>query len=513
MNFVNKLVKRKKFPYSLRVATLVLFIFIMYISYFGLAKVINPNHRIALFVIWTLWWPMLYISLLFFARAWCGFLCPINLANKAGNKIRTGRGINLIKWGFVAYVLFFVIVLLEQISGLFLDYNMTLVFILLFFGTAFVFGMLFSRWSFCRFICPIGTILSLFSRLSMIGLRTDEEKCKICKTKDCMKGGVAEQCPMFNIIPTLKTNKNCLLCTNCIKNCPYDSAQIKLVKPGKEVVDEIEFTRAESFFVIALIGMTFILNSRGTALFRELLFGWDVSGALLRTIDFGLSIGLSILVFVVLCYITTKIVRMNFKDMQKKLGYIYLPLVFGILFFSITFGFLGPYVNLPEGVIALSKYVILFFGILWSIYFAYKLVYEKVEKGKFVGTAVHVVAVVLIGVMWFIYLIPGPLNLYPEIQEIVIAEDGKIIKMEGYSMGFLPNTIIAKKGQELILEINNKDIVHAFDINEFNVHKTLLGGTTTVIKFTPDKTGEFVYYCNIPGHTEAGMKGKLVVEE
>ena len=510
---INTLVKKRNFPYALRVAMLVLFILVMYVSYFGLAKIIPPNHRIALFVIWTLWWPILYISLLFFARAWCGFLCPINLANEAGNKLRKGRPLNLIRWGFLAYVLFFLIVLAEQISGLFLSYNMTLVFILLFFGSAFIFGTIFARWSFCRFICPIGTILSVFSRLSFIGLRTQEEKCNICTTKECMKGGAAEQCPMFNVIPGIKTNKTCLLCTNCIKNCPYDSAQIKLVKPGRDIVDEIAFTKAESLFIIALIGMTFILNSRGTEMFRRLLFGAEVSGALLRTVDFILAIGLTLAAFAALCYITGRAMKMSYKDMQNKLGYVYLPLVFAIMFFSITFGFLGPYVNLPEHIISISKYIVLFFGAAWSIYFAYKLLYEKIMHAKLFGTAMHVSAILAVSALWIVYLIPGPLNMFPEITKIVTAEDGKPIKMDGYSMGFLPNTIIAKKGQEILLEIYNKDIMHAFDINEFNVHRALIGDTTTVVKFTPDKAGEFTYYCNIPGHTEAGMKGKLIVEE
>jgi nitrite reductase (NO-forming) len=36
-------------------------------------------------------------------------------------------------------------------------------------------------------------------------------------------------------------------------------------------------------------------------------------------------------------------------------------------------------------------------------------------------------------------------------------------------------------------------------------------GNSVVLEFTPDKEGTFAYYCNIPGHRQAGMEGKLIV--
>ena len=78
-------------------------------------------------------------------------------------------------------------------------------------------------------------------------------------------------------------------------------------------------------------------------------------------------------------------------------------------------------------------------------------------------------------------------------------------------MGFTPNVIIAEKGQEITIEINNIDIIHSFDIDEFNVHVFLPAASVRTVTFTPNKTGEFMFYCNIPGHTEAGMRGRLIV--
>jgi len=38
-------------------------------------------------------------------------------------------------------------------------------------------------------------------------------------------------------------------------------------------------------------------------------------------------------------------------------------------------------------------------------------------------------------------------------------------------------------------------------------------GVTTRVTFTPKTAGTYTYYCAIPGHTEAGQIGSLIVAE
>jgi len=69
-------------------------------------------------------------------------------------------------------------------------------------------------------------------------------------------------------------------------------------------------------------------------------------------------------------------------------------------------------------------------------------------------------------------------------------------------------TIILKAGQS---------IEHDLWIDEFAVHTELVstaGGDSpsqSTITFTVDKTGEFFYYCAVPGHRANGMEGKFIV--
>ncbi|MFB6353636.1 MAG: cupredoxin domain-containing protein [Halobacteriales archaeon] len=42
--------------------------------------------------------------------------------------------------------------------------------------------------------------------------------------------------------------------------------------------------------------------------------------------------------------------------------------------------------------------------------------------------------------------------------------------------------------------------------------ETIQPGETTSITVTPDRTGEFPYWCDVSGHRQAGMVGTMVVE-
>jgi len=64
-----------------------------------------------------------------------------------------------------------------------------------------------------------------------------------------------------------------------------------------------------------------------------------------------------------------------------------------------------------------------------------------------------------------------------------------------------------------IVVVNGDDILHnvaleGYDLLSDDVNKK---GQEARIQFVADQEGEFVYYCAIPGHRQAGMAGKLIV--
>lgn len=79
---------------------------------------------------------------------------------------------------------------------------------------------------------------------------------------------------------------------------------------------------------------------------------------------------------------------------------------------------------------------------------------------------------------------------------------------------FSPSTITVKKGVPVKLTITSQDVEHGFAIAEFNVNTKLQPGQAAVVEFTPDKAGEFTFFCSVVcGAGHGSMKGKLIVTE
>jgi uncharacterized cupredoxin-like copper-binding protein len=71
----------------------------------------------------------------------------------------------------------------------------------------------------------------------------------------------------------------------------------------------------------------------------------------------------------------------------------------------------------------------------------------------------------------------------------------------------------ARVGETMALRLENSDTqLHYFDIDAFEVHVPMPSGTPALALFTPSAPGTYTFYCHVPGHMEAGMKGTLIVE-
>ena len=509
---LERLLRKAWFPLSLRVLTLAVFIGLLVSLYTGSLRLpgIAIDSAVSMFLIWTLWWPLLYLSLPLAGRAWCGFLCPLSLANETGNDLRTGKAVNLARWGFLAYVLFFVVVFLEQVSGLFLSPVVTLAFLAGSFGLAFLMGLAWRRLSFCKLVCPIGTLLGVFARLSPVGVRTDSGLCRACKTFECLRGTEkAAPCPVYINVPMIRSNKECLVCAYCIKSCPYGSARIVPLAPGREISERRGFTLAESLFIIALLGLTAVLTSNGTSLLRKALSlsGIGLAGASLRGADFILGLGLFLLAYGCVAAVSGWRGSSTLRERLATFGYAYLPLTFFIMSFLIVFGFLGPVLPLGKDAIAIMKYLLVAAGLVWSLRLLFRMSRSLAEA------APHSLLLLGTSALWLLALIPGPLALYTGTESVAVVLPGQSVNMDAFSMGFTPSTLIAQKGMPVVINLTNVDINHAFDIDEFNVHLVIAGGRTGRVMFIPNRTGTFEIYCSVPGHREAGMTATLIVED
>lgn len=204
---------------------------------------------------------------LLLGRVICGFLCPFGLIQELLYKIRTPK---LRKSRFTRIASYFKYILLILVIAIPLIYSGIPVFCkyicpagtlegavsLLanvensgFYG---MLGYLFS-WKFCvllvvivasvfiyrflcRFICPLGAIYSLFSKISLLGVKLDKDKCINCGL--CIQG-----CKM-----DIKHvgDHECIQCGECISVCPVQAISwkgskifIKSTAPEDQAVAEV----------------------------------------------------------------------------------------------------------------------------------------------------------------------------------------------------------------------------------------------------------------------------------
>lgn len=90
------------------------------------------------------------------------------------------------------------------------------------------------------------------------------------------------------------------------------------------------------------------------------------------------------------------------------------------------------------------------------------------------------------------------------------------VELEIIARDFLFNqsTIEVKKDQKVRLNFSVASGRHNFSIDEFGVNSpAITEGEQVSLEFTPDRTGEFGFYCNIGNHRAMGMKGKLIVTD
>ncbi len=81
--------------------------------------------------------------------------------------------------------------------------------------------------------------------------------------------------------------------------------------------------------------------------------------------------------------------------------------------------------------------------------------------------------------------------------------------------GVVNPTLVASVGDTVTVTLTSGDgTEHNIDFPDFNVVSQNVSGkgNSVTVTFGVDKTGTFPYFCNMPGHREAGMEGKLEID-
>lgn len=242
---LKRLLAHRAFQYFVILPNLFFFVLILLAGFFG-----TPigNHNFAIIFVWIVWWAVLIMFLIpFGARVWCT-MCPIpapgewlqrlGFVRRRQRKLFTRgkvwprrlRNIWLQNFSFLTVAIFSAIILTTPlVTGIVLS---------LFIGLAIVLSLIYQRRAFCRYVCPVGGFIGLYSMVAPLELRVkDPEVCRRHCGKECIRGSAdAFGCPWMEYPGTLNRNAYCGLCTECIKACPVGNVGLNLRIFGQDLL-------------------------------------------------------------------------------------------------------------------------------------------------------------------------------------------------------------------------------------------------------------------------------------
>lgn len=123
------------------------------------------------------------------------------------------------------------------------------------------------------------------------------------------------------------------------------------------------------------------------------------------------------------------------------------------------------------------------------------------------GSKIVIIALGVVAVLGFVGLL---LSQRGEISE----KNVLVINMMSKQWEYDPSEIRVKEGQQILLRIKSTDVPHGFVIEEYRLNVFLTPGEVVEVKFTANKAGEYIYFCNVfCGTGHPNHKGKLIVEK
>jgi ferredoxin len=227
------------------------------------------SHNFSIVFVWIAWWAILIlVAVPFFGRGWCA-VCPIPLP---GEWLQRGAILappdKKPKWLNLRVPKMFRNIWLQNISFLLLALfssillttpNITGIVLAAMLFVAIGLSAIFERRAFCRYLCPVGGFIGLYSQTAPIELRIkDKQVCVACEGKPCYHGSSAGYgCP-WDVFPGgLTKNTYCGLCMECIRTCPHDNIAVNL-RPFSADLAKPSTRMDEAFKAFIMLGSAMI---------------------------------------------------------------------------------------------------------------------------------------------------------------------------------------------------------------------------------------------------------------
>jgi len=222
--------------------------------------------------VWIAWWAILMlVAVPFLGRGWCS-ICPIpapgewlqrgavlgpreqirGLGRRWPNRF---RNIWLQNGTFLLVALFSTVILtLPRVTAIVL--------------AAFLFvavgaSLVFERRAFCRYLCPVGGFIGLYSQLAPVEVRViDTAVCAAHTEKTCYTGSAdGYGCPWDVFPPGLVKNTYCGTCMECLRTCPHENIALNIRSFGADLSVDRNRKLDEAYKAFIMLGAVAIYSA------------------------------------------------------------------------------------------------------------------------------------------------------------------------------------------------------------------------------------------------------------
>jgi len=259
------IVKSKYYPIVPQLITLSVFV-VLFIGSIGVGydPKIAPyiaNTNLANQIVWNIWWPFTLVIAAIAGRLWCS-VCPLELVNSLGSRIGLKKKApGFLRSGWVVTLLFaFILFGAGKYLGLRAVPRTLAIYLATIVSLSLILGLIYEKRSFCSYVCPLGSILGMYSYIAGTEWRADDPAVrKECKTKECVakknRYKLTGHSCTSNLNPAnIPDNRQCLLCTHCLTACPSTNFRFSLRLPFTDFFKNIKLTTAEMGILMLLIG-------------------------------------------------------------------------------------------------------------------------------------------------------------------------------------------------------------------------------------------------------------------
>ncbi len=259
------IVKSKYYPIVPQLITLSIFV-VLFIGSIGVGydPKIAPyiaSTNLANQVVWNIWWPFTLVIASIAGRLWCS-VCPLELVNSLGSRIGLKRKAPaFLRSGWIVTLLFaFILFGAGKYLGLRAVPRTLAIYLASMVSLSLILGLIYEKRSFCSYVCPLGSILGMYSYIAGTEWRADDPAIrKECKTKDCVakrnRYKLTGHSCTSNLNPAnIPDTRQCLLCTHCLKACPSTNFRFSLRLPFTDFFKNIKLTPAEMGILMLIIG-------------------------------------------------------------------------------------------------------------------------------------------------------------------------------------------------------------------------------------------------------------------